>query len=117
MGVPLTYAYSIPGLWLWLFIVVILSILASFHDQGTLDGHTATINWGDGTPATAGTLTINVASGLFDIHGSHTYAASGTYPIAITATTTAKATIIAAAAPADPESGWVGWSRPAAVPR
>ena len=30
MGVPLTYAYSMPGLWLWLFVVVILSILASF---------------------------------------------------------------------------------------
>ncbi len=30
MGVPLTYAYSLPGLWLWLVVVVILSILASF---------------------------------------------------------------------------------------
>lgn len=30
MGVPLTYAYSMPGLWLWLVVVVILSILASF---------------------------------------------------------------------------------------
>jgi putative ABC transport system permease protein len=30
MGVPLTYAYSMPGLWLWLLIVIILSILASF---------------------------------------------------------------------------------------
>jgi putative ABC transport system permease protein len=29
MGVPLTYSYSMQGLWLWLFIVVILSILAS----------------------------------------------------------------------------------------
>ena len=30
MGVPLTFSYSIPGLWLWLLIVVILSALASF---------------------------------------------------------------------------------------
>ncbi len=30
MGVPLTYAYSMPGLWLWLVVVVSLSILASF---------------------------------------------------------------------------------------
>jgi putative ABC transport system permease protein len=30
MGVPLTYSYSMPGLWLWLFIVVFLSVLASF---------------------------------------------------------------------------------------
>jgi putative ABC transport system permease protein len=33
MGVPLTYAYSMPGLWLWLFIVIILSILASIIPQ------------------------------------------------------------------------------------
>jgi len=30
MGVPLTYAYSMPGLWLWLVIVILLSVIASF---------------------------------------------------------------------------------------
>ncbi len=30
MGVPLTYAYSMPGLWLWLVVVILLSVLASF---------------------------------------------------------------------------------------
>jgi putative ABC transport system permease protein len=30
MGSPLTWAYSMPGLWLWLVIVVLLSVLASF---------------------------------------------------------------------------------------
>ena len=30
MGVPLTYSYSMPGLWLWLVIVILLSVLASF---------------------------------------------------------------------------------------
>ena len=30
MGTPLTYAYSMPGLWLWLVVVLILSALASF---------------------------------------------------------------------------------------
>ncbi|HLO32779.1 MAG TPA: ABC transporter permease [Anaerolineales bacterium] len=30
MGVPLTYAYSLPGLWLWLVVVIMLSALASF---------------------------------------------------------------------------------------
>ncbi len=29
MGVPLTYSYSMPGLWLWLTIVIVLSVLAS----------------------------------------------------------------------------------------
>ena len=30
MGVPLTFSYSILGLWLWLLIAVLLSALASF---------------------------------------------------------------------------------------
>jgi putative ABC transport system permease protein len=30
MGMPLTYAYSMPGLWLWLVIVILLSAIASF---------------------------------------------------------------------------------------
>ena len=30
MGAPLTYSYSMPGLWLWLVIVALLSVLASF---------------------------------------------------------------------------------------
>lgn len=30
MGVPLTYAYSMQGLWLWLVIVILLSVVASF---------------------------------------------------------------------------------------
>lgn len=30
MGTPLTYSYSMPGLWLWLVVVLILSALASF---------------------------------------------------------------------------------------
>jgi putative ABC transport system permease protein len=30
MGVPLTYSYSMPGLYLWLVVVIFLSALASF---------------------------------------------------------------------------------------
>jgi putative ABC transport system permease protein len=30
MGVPLTYTYSMPGFWMWLGIVVLLSMIASF---------------------------------------------------------------------------------------
>ena len=30
MGQPLTYAYSMQGMWLWLAVVVVLSVLASF---------------------------------------------------------------------------------------
>ena len=30
MGAPLTYSYSMPGLWLWLVVVLLLSAVASF---------------------------------------------------------------------------------------
>jgi putative ABC transport system permease protein len=30
MGAPLTFAYSLPGLWVWLVVVLVLSALASF---------------------------------------------------------------------------------------
>jgi putative ABC transport system permease protein len=30
MGAALTYSYSMPGLWLWLAVVLLLSALASF---------------------------------------------------------------------------------------
>lgn len=30
LGQPLTYAYSLQGLWLWLAVVIVLSVLASF---------------------------------------------------------------------------------------
>jgi putative ABC transport system permease protein len=30
MGVPLTYTYSMQGMWLWLLVVIFLSVLASF---------------------------------------------------------------------------------------
>jgi Domain of unknown function (DUF4214) len=42
---------------------------------------TATINWGDGT-TTAGTVTGG--SGSFTVSGSHTYTASGLFPVAVT---------------------------------
>jgi putative ABC transport system permease protein len=30
IGVPLTFSYSMPGFWLWLVVVLLLSALASF---------------------------------------------------------------------------------------
>jgi putative ABC transport system permease protein len=30
MGVPLNFAYSFTGLWLWLILVILLSAMASF---------------------------------------------------------------------------------------
>ena len=44
--------------------------------------YTATINWGDGTNASTGTVTE--ANGVYLVSGDHTYAADGSYPIAVT---------------------------------
>ncbi|WP_165233769.1 calcium-binding protein [Aquisphaera insulae] len=43
----------------------------------------ATINWGDGSGTSAGTIT-STGSGTFSIQGGHTYATAGSYPISIT---------------------------------
>ena len=48
--------------------------VVSFSDPNTnpsLSEYTASIDWGDGTPATPGTVTS--ANGNFDVSGSHTY--------------------------------------------
>ena len=49
---------------------------ATFTDRGTADGPWSfSVNWGDGTPATTGTVTTQSAT----IEASHAYAAEGTY--------------------------------------
>ena len=44
----------------------------------TAVGYVATINWGDGTPVTAGNI-IQDASGVFHVEGSHTYTEAGSF--------------------------------------
>jgi hypothetical protein len=69
-------------------------IVASFQDTGgieSLSNYTATIDWGDGRPTEAGTLTTegtSPAATTILVRGSHTYALPGTYPITVTITTT-----------------------------
>lgn len=46
---------------------------------------TTTIDWGDGSPSSTGTVT---GSGTFTVAGSHTYAAAGAYPVSIKVTDT-----------------------------
>jgi hypothetical protein len=60
-------------------------VVASFTDAdpaGTVGEYSATINWGDGSTPTAGT--IGQAAGGFTVSRSHTYAEEGSDPITVT---------------------------------
>jgi hypothetical protein len=59
-------------------------VVGSFTDadtHGFLGEYTATIDWGDNSPVTTGTISINGAG--FDVTGSHTYAEEGQYPVKV----------------------------------
>ncbi|MEO1367691.1 MAG: PKD domain-containing protein, partial [Acidobacteriota bacterium] len=52
---------------------------ATFTDPGLLDTHAGTVDWGDGSPPAAATLTFTAGAGTVD--ASHDYAADGTYTV------------------------------------
>ena len=58
-------------------------VTGMFTDVGTLDTHTATIDWGDNTSSTA---TIVESGGVGTIAGEHVYASGGIYQITVTLT-------------------------------
>lgn len=55
------------------------NLAASFADPGSLDSHTATVDWGDGTTETFDPATSPVED-------SHVYDAAGTYTVEVTVT-------------------------------
>jgi hypothetical protein len=66
---------------------------ARFTDAGTCDTHTATIDWGDGTPVEAGVVTEspfgppgNTSGADGTVAGSHVYADNGIYTVTVTVT-------------------------------
>jgi len=66
---------------------------ATFNDLGTLDTHTATIDWGDGTSTEAGIVTEtpfgppgSTAGMDGTMDGSHIYPVSGEYTVLVTVT-------------------------------
>ncbi|MEV6864898.1 GH92 family glycosyl hydrolase [Streptosporangium subroseum] len=52
---------------------------------GTASGYQATVDWGDGSPVTAGTLSLS-SRGVYSVSGSHTYAKPGYYQAGVTVT-------------------------------
>jgi hypothetical protein len=58
---------------------------ATVHDQSVFEGAcpTATVDWGDNTPATAADVACDPATHIATLTASHTYAAAGHYPISI----------------------------------
>lgn len=62
----------------------VVNVSASLTDAGILDTHTATIDWGDGSSISVGTVTENNGSG--SVTGNHSYAAAGSYTVTITVT-------------------------------
>jgi PKD repeat protein len=59
-----------------------VDISATFSDADIDDTHTATIDWGDGSPPEDGTLSETDGSGT--VAGSHTYVDNGSYTATVT---------------------------------
>ncbi len=56
------------------------TVVATFTDANTFAttaDFTATIDWGDGTPASTGVVVATATPGVFDVEGGHTYAKPG----------------------------------------
>ena len=78
MTIPATEGQSLNN-------VVVATFTESDLGNVTND-FTASINWGDGTAASIGTIQPNGGTNGYNILGSHTYAAAGTYTVDVTLT-------------------------------
>ncbi len=62
----------------------LVSVAANFVDLGTIDTHTALIDWGDGTGPTSVSVSQTAGTGI--VSASHVYADNGTYIATLTVT-------------------------------
>jgi cyclophilin family peptidyl-prolyl cis-trans isomerase len=99
------------------------AVVATFSDadpNAKAGEYTATINWGDGSPSSTGTVQAGSTAGQFQVLGSHTFATKGNFSPAVSvtdvntandatpATTSATATANVAAAPQTPQTPTIG---------
>jgi PKD repeat protein len=70
-----------------------VAITVSFNDLGTLDVHSTTINWGDGTTTEAGVVSESPfgppgsdTGATGNVSGNHIYADNSTYPVEVCVT-------------------------------
>jgi Ca2+-binding RTX toxin-like protein len=57
-------------------------VAGSFLDAGALDTHTASISWGDGSPAEP--VSIDETDGVGSLSGQHVYGSGGVYTVTLT---------------------------------
>ncbi len=62
---------------------VLVTTFTDDNPAGTLADYTATIDWGDHSTATTGTISLNSQTHRFEVHASHTYADDGTFTISV----------------------------------
>ncbi|HWB11051.1 MAG TPA: Ig-like domain repeat protein [Pirellulales bacterium] len=60
--------------------------LAALNITDPTTQFSATVDWGDGTSASAGTITYNSGTQVFSVVGSHTYAKTGPYSVTVKVT-------------------------------
>ncbi|MDE2509341.1 MAG: hypothetical protein KGM43_19235, partial [Planctomycetota bacterium] len=80
---PSTTLFAVAGT---PFVNQLVATVSTTDTNTTAADLTASIDWGDGSPATA--ATIVAGGGIFDIAGSHTYKTSGPETITLSATNT-----------------------------
>ncbi len=89
-------------------ITASVNVVATFTDVDTLDTHTATIDWGDGTTSTA---SVSEANGSGSAIASHTYSATGLYTVSVTVADgdggTAVTTLASQVVINDPTAGFI----------
>jgi hypothetical protein len=64
------------------------------NDSDSLSQYTVTINWGDGSPASSGSL-VQTGADTFNVTGTHTYATFGPFTLTVTVSSTDGTTVSA----------------------